>query len=415
MGHQVAANTAPLVPDVGANEVKLHIAGLSGEGFIELSLEGSATVSDVKAAIAQSTLDIPVAEQRLVVGSDVIKDDQILESLATPRAPGGLPALVTLSLVRQWALGCTLSGSYDGTLRVWDLDAREVVRTSQRAHSGPVRCIGADWSTRRALSSSKDKKVILWSIDSGEPLRVLNGHAAAVLCVAAAWTSDRAVSGGLDGTLHLWDLAKAVTLMTMTGHQGAIWCVDMEWTSRLALTGSADQDVRLWNLESGACIRRMRGHAGPVRCLAVDWRARRALSGGRDDTALIWAFECDNPPVLDLPEHKPLVLCVGLHYATHRAIAGDEGISGFGTSETKRPMACSLRLLCARCAAWAALSMRWQWIGDGCVLSVATTSLYVSGTLMRASASSFSGVTLVQCWAWIQNGQGWSGTTSMVK
>mmetsp|Transcript_26516 Transcript_26516/g.74048 ORF Transcript_26516/g.74048 Transcript_26516/m.74048 type:complete len:207 (-) Transcript_26516:259-879(-) len=113
--------------------------------------------------------------------------------------------------------------------------------------------------------------------------------------------------------------------MTMTGHQGAIWCVDMEWTSRLALTGSADQDVRLWNLESGACIRRMRGHAGPVRCLAVDWRARRALSGGRDDTALIWAFECDNPPVLDLPEHKPLVLCVGLHYATHRAITGDEG------------------------------------------------------------------------------------------
>ena len=59
---------------------------------------------------------------------------------------------------------------------------------------------------RRAVSASKDNTVRLWDLDTGQCLRTLEGHKRDVNSVSVSPDGRRAVSGSYDRTLRLWDL-----------------------------------------------------------------------------------------------------------------------------------------------------------------------------------------------------------------
>jgi WD40 repeat protein len=59
---------------------------------------------------------------------------------------------------------------------------------------------------RRALSGSDDRTLRLWDLDSGQCLRTLRGHSDSVRALAVLEGGCRALSGSDDSTLRLWDL-----------------------------------------------------------------------------------------------------------------------------------------------------------------------------------------------------------------
>jgi WD40 repeat protein len=59
---------------------------------------------------------------------------------------------------------------------------------------------------RRALSSSYDKTVRLWDVETGTELARFAEHTAAVLGLACSPDGHCALSGGADGKLLLWQL-----------------------------------------------------------------------------------------------------------------------------------------------------------------------------------------------------------------
>jgi WD40 repeat protein len=75
-----------------------------------------------------------------------------------------------------------LSGSYDSTLRLWDLATGGTLRTLE-GHSSGVNAVAMLADGTRALSGSDDKTLRLWDLASGESLRTL-GHASKVTGVA---------------------------------------------------------------------------------------------------------------------------------------------------------------------------------------------------------------------------------------
>jgi WD40 repeat protein len=58
-----------------------------------------------------------------------------------------------------------------------------------------------------ALSGSWDKTLRLWDLATGGTLRTLEGHTGSINAVAATTDGSRALSGSDDHTLRLWDLA----------------------------------------------------------------------------------------------------------------------------------------------------------------------------------------------------------------
>jgi WD40 repeat protein len=59
------------------------------------------------------------------------------------------------------------------------------------------------------VSASLDTTLKVWDLDTGEDLRTLAGHEAAVEAVAITSDGRRAVSGSTDNTLRVWDLETA--------------------------------------------------------------------------------------------------------------------------------------------------------------------------------------------------------------
>jgi hypothetical protein len=78
--------------------------------------------------------------------------------------------------------GRALSGSWDHTLRLWDLVNGETLRTFE-GHNHRVNAVAVLPDGSRAISGSNDKTLRLWNLVTGETLRVLKGHASGVHAV----------------------------------------------------------------------------------------------------------------------------------------------------------------------------------------------------------------------------------------
>lgn len=95
----------------------------------------------------------------------------------------------------DWARMRVLSGSEDKTLRVWYLDRKAFLQELNPAqggspgtipvpHADTVWCVAADWCSQTAISGSGDGSLRLWDLETGFCLKQWRGHSSLVQCVS---------------------------------------------------------------------------------------------------------------------------------------------------------------------------------------------------------------------------------------
>eukprot|EP00933_Yihiella_yeosuensis_P062494 TRINITY_DN65444_c0_g1_i1.p1 TRINITY_DN65444_c0_g1~~TRINITY_DN65444_c0_g1_i1.p1 ORF type:complete len:327 (-),score=48.65 TRINITY_DN65444_c0_g1_i1:57-998(-) len=189
---------------------------------------------------------------------------------------------------RPWAL----SGGYDGSLRLWDLQDGHCFK--EMCTYIPISCIAVDWTARIALSGGKDNALRLWNIQRGVCIReIKSGIKGHPTCVAVDWSSRLglcgydSIGGVPAGSVQLWDLASARCLQSFeTEASQPVNRIEADWTRNRVLSGGGDQ-LRLWDLETGELILDFQGHA-PIRATAVEWEAQLVLSGGGSAGVQLW-------------------------------------------------------------------------------------------------------------------------------
>lgn len=109
-------------------------------------------------------------------------------------------------------------------------------------------------------SASYDNTVKLWNIESGECLRTLKGHRFDLL--ACAFTPDglSVISGSVDHTLKLWNIDSSECVMTLKGHEESVTTCAATCDGKGILSGSEDKTLRLWDIESHKCVTSFHGH-----------------------------------------------------------------------------------------------------------------------------------------------------------
>lgn len=95
-----------------------------------------------------------------------------------------------------------VSGSRDGTLRVWNVATGQLVHLLA-GHQHSVRCV--EVAGNYIASGSYDCTCRLWDVDSGECISVLEGHFHQIYAVA--FDGKRVATGSLDSTVRIWDAA----------------------------------------------------------------------------------------------------------------------------------------------------------------------------------------------------------------
>jgi WD40 repeat protein len=146
--------------------------------------------------------------------------------------------------------GALAFGSWDNTVKLWDVKGGELLRTL-RGHSSDVISVAFSPDGGTLASGSDDSTVKLWDVRSGHVLRTLRGHSDYVRSVAFSPDGGTLASGSRDSTVKLWDVKGGEELRSLSGHSRYVSSVAFSPDGSMVASGSRDNTVKLWDIHSG--------------------------------------------------------------------------------------------------------------------------------------------------------------------
>src|SRR6266849_8896566 len=180
-----------------------------------------------------------------------------------------------------------LTGSGDRTARLWESQTGQPLATYQ-GHTDWVSSVAFSPDGHLVLTGSGDRTARLWESASGQPLATYQGHSNWVSSVAFSPDGRSVLTGSSDHTARLWETRSGQLLATYQGYTDGVFSVAFSPDGRSVLTGSNDHTARLWETRSGQPLATYQGHSDPVYCMAFSPDGRSVLTGSTDHTARLW-------------------------------------------------------------------------------------------------------------------------------
>jgi hypothetical protein len=124
----------------------------------------------------------------------------------------------------------------------------------------PVNSVSFSPDGNTLASGSWDKTVKLWDVKSGKEIATLQGHQSWVNSVSFSPDGHTLASGSEDKTVKLWDVKSGKEIASLQGHQSPVWSVSFSPDGHTLASGSGDNTVKLWDVKSGKEIATLEGH-----------------------------------------------------------------------------------------------------------------------------------------------------------
>jgi guanine nucleotide-binding protein subunit beta-2-like 1 protein len=190
-----------------------------------------------------------------------------------------------------------LSGSRDKSLIMWHLtrdsssESYGVAHKSLKGHSHFIQDLVISSDGQFALSGSWDGTLRLWDLNYGVTARRFVGHTKDVLSVAFSADNRQIVSGSRDKTIKLWNtLGECKYTIEDQGHTDWVSCVRFSpnTSNPIIVSGGWDKNLKVWNLSNCKLKSTLSGHTGYINSVCVSPDGSLCASGGKDGTARLW-------------------------------------------------------------------------------------------------------------------------------
>lgn len=179
--------------------------------------------------------------------------------------------------------GLLISGSFDSTIKIWDLQSRECKNTLE-GHTSRVNCLVLHGD--QLISGSGDKTIKIWDLKTNECKYTLTGleHEISSFIIA----NGLLYAGDLDGKIKIWDLKTNTCTATLEGEHkdevSSLLVVD-----GMLISSSFDETIKMWDLKTNTCIGTLNGHTGLITSLVS--AGQMLISCSYDCTIKIWDFK----------------------------------------------------------------------------------------------------------------------------
>jgi WD40 repeat protein len=185
-----------------------------------------------------------------------------------------------------------VSGSVDGTAKVWDVRSGSELLTFREHKQEVVYSVCFSPDDKRIVSSTNGIGPIkVWDSTTSDTLMTLHHPGLAVFSP----DGKRIASGGPDGTVRFWDAQTGAEITTFRGHEtpigrvAPIWYIAFSPDGRYLAFGGSQTTIRVWSTETGKETARLIGHRDAVWRIAFTPDGRRLVSVGTD-AVRVWDF-----------------------------------------------------------------------------------------------------------------------------
>ncbi|HIK36528.1 MAG: WD40 repeat domain-containing protein [Geminocystis sp.] len=188
-----------------------------------------------------------------------------------------------------------LSGSYDQTLKQWELTTSKLVCSCY--HQAPVSALAVDEENGYVACGASDGTISLWQLGAEQQLGVLVGNMAKVEAVAISHTGEIIAAACADGTIKLWKLPTTIfsiflqiePFLELNAHHGQV--MDLSWSpdSQLLYSAGTDGLIKIWYPASGEELGHLKiNDSNRIFCLSLSKDGRMLAAGGVDGTVKVW-------------------------------------------------------------------------------------------------------------------------------
>ncbi|RYN17127.1 hypothetical protein AA0115_g11977 [Alternaria tenuissima] len=183
-----------------------------------------------------------------------------------------------------------ISGSRDGSIRVWNASTRRLAYAPLLGHNSSVFGMVADHETDMLVSCAGNGSLIVWQLSTGDMKgNIKQAHGDSILSIKL--NSQYVVTTSKDCTAKLWARSFLQSLeqrrgsepfphSVLRGHKGAVNAVVL--TESEAITACGDRTIRVFDIESGTCIKQISSHEKKIVSLALSPDGQYIISAGGD-------------------------------------------------------------------------------------------------------------------------------------
>ncbi|MEA5448872.1 HNH endonuclease [Leptolyngbya sp. CCNP1308] len=169
------------------------------------------------------------------------------------------------------------SGGLDKTVCLWNLKTRSLICTLAKrkdpihsvAFSPDSGLLASGGESKYKTADGQKTTIYLWSVDSKELVRTLQGHDLRVNTLAFSSDGQTLASGSNDKTVRLWDVNTGRQLHILEGHSSNIGTVAFTPDGD-SLFSSGGGGIKVWKVQTGELQQSFAEQSEYTSCFAVD-------------------------------------------------------------------------------------------------------------------------------------------------
>ena len=304
--------------------VQVTFTVTAGEG----KLSGKFTVED-KTTDANGRAEIALTLGQMVTNTVgvSIAGRELVEFYAIGNSPSHVASLEGMSSTFSRDGSLLASGSFDGTVKLWDVATQDYIAALE-GHTDGVWSVAFSPDGSLLATASSDSTVKLWNVQTKESIATLEGHRWEVSSVSFSpdglllvsesfgtiklWdvgTQENIVTleggvalfspGGsllaflsIDG-IKLWDVGIQENIATLEGHTDVAWSVGLSFSldGSLLASGSSDGTIKLWNVATQENIATLEGHTSQIFSMSFSPDGMLLASLSQSGAVNLWDVE----------------------------------------------------------------------------------------------------------------------------
>lgn len=183
-----------------------------------------------------------------------------------------------------------ISAGHDSRVILWDLQTRQPIITLNE-HEGIVRDLAFSPDGSTFASIGEDGRVLIVASDDGSILQDIPWEDGVGWAIAYVPSGERLAAADTNGVVRIIDVATGEISEEFQAHDEPMYALAFSPDGALLATGSQDQTIVLWNAATWEPLRTLEGHTSWVTALSFSPDGAQLASGSNDEVVRLWDVE----------------------------------------------------------------------------------------------------------------------------